>query len=249
MRKRVFGIFITVLVILFISGCKTPESTGAGPTKIEEKQKDDEKGPETYVPDNSAGINYKWTDVSNTEFNFSGINDFFYSNKTIFALKNSGTETSGNKLRNFLLSSLGRQDVTGFEAQVKIGSNMTSCGFEFSGHPSYSSYWFMIKEDGTFVIKLQDYRSGSVITTTLLLSSPGNYDIKTDDFNTVKMVSLPNGKDAEVYVNGNLVYTIRDLIFTKGTFAIYYQVKKGNYSNSRTAAAEYKVKAIQKITP
>ena len=220
-----------------LSGCNTPESTPP----------ESNKNVENETPIETVTVDYKWLDVSNTTYNFgSSTPDFSYSNKTIFVNKNSGN-TSGNDLRNMLLSSLGRQEVTGFEADVKIGNHMNSCGFELSGPPSYSGYWFMVKSDGSFVIKLHDYRSGTISDTALLTQSAGRSHINLDDFNTIKMISLPNGKDAEVYVNGNLVYTIRDLIFTKGTFAIYYQAKKGNYSNSRTATAEYKVKSIQKI--
>ena len=240
MRKSVILLF-TISLMTFLSGCNTPESTSPVPKTNEEKP--------TETPTETVTVDYKWLDVSDTTYNFGSVNDFSYSTstKTILAHKNSGNESYGNILRNFLLSSLGRQEVTGFEADVKIGNHMNSCGFELSGPPSYSGYWFMVKSDGSFVIKLHDYRSGTISDTVLLTQSAGRSHINLDDFNTIKMISLPNGKDAEVYVNGNLVYTIRDLIFTKGTFAVYYQAKQGTYSTNKIATAEYKVKSIQKI--
>lgn len=215
---------ILVLTVLLFSGCKNADSTPVLPF---------------------IDFSHKWTDVSNTDFNFSSVNDFSYSDKTIHAKKQSGTET-GNTLRNFLLSSLGRQNVTGFEAQVKIGNNMKSCGFEFSGNPSYSSYWFMIKQDGSFTLKLHDYRTGSKVESNVFDLNKDNSIIKINDFNTIKMESLASGKDAAIYINGLPVCTLNDLIFTKGTFAIYYQAEKGTYSRTKTADAEYKILSIQK---
>ncbi len=220
---KIKSILFVLLLLAFLSACKNSEST----------------------PLLLVDLTHNWTDVSNTEFNFSSVNDFSYSDKIIHAKKQSGTE-SGNSLRNFLLSSLGRQNVTGFEAQVKIGNNMKSCGFEFSGNPSYSSYWFMIKKDGSFVLQLQDYSSGTKVVSNLFETTKNNTIINTSNFNTIKMEMLSNDKDTAVYINGFPVYTIKDLIFTKGTFAIYYQAEKGTYSAGKTADAEYKILAIQK---
>lgn len=223
MKKSCF-IFLAIILII-LTGCKHRYS----------------ENPDTEDIDN----NHKWTDVSDNQFNFENIPDFSFSGKTIYAEVKSGKE-SGTSLRNFLLSGLGRQNITGFEAQTKLGKNMKSCGFEFSGVPSYSCYLFKIYKDGSFDIMLDDYRTRPSTYSRLAHINADKSGINLNDFNTIKMRSLPNEKDAEIFINGTSVYTIEDLIFTPGTLAIYYQAEKGTYSNENTAEAEFRILSVQK---
>ena len=101
MQKSYF-LFLTIILIIL---------TGCSHYFIDNQDTEDFK------------INHEWIDESEKQFDFNKAADFSFSGKTIYAAVKSG-KASGTTLRNFLLSNLGRQNITGFEAQVKIVKNM-----------------------------------------------------------------------------------------------------------------------------
>lgn len=181
---------------------------------------------------------YKWIDTSNIPFATSDAANASGFSKDEEYTKITSSSGTSSKVISWMLSydinsdgkNMQISKSTGFEAKIKCSFSDSDDGAGIQWHDdstkSTNLYWFKICSDGRFEIK-KSIGSDSKLTSFIILSSSES-NVKTGEFNKLKVESLPNG-DTNILINDKLVYTFEEgkLEITPGRFSYAYSCKTG----------------------
>lgn len=179
---------------------------------------------------------YKWIDTSGILFTTStsaNSNGFFKDGEYTKITSSSGTSS---KVISWMLSYDINSDgknvqiskATGFEAKIKCSFSGSDDGAGIQWHDdstkSSNLYWFKICSDGRFEIK-KSIGSDSKLTSSLKISASES-NVKTGEFNRIKVEAQPNG-NTKILINDKLVCTFGEgeLEITPGRFSYAYSCK------------------------
>lgn len=181
---------------------------------------------------------YKWIDTSDILFATSDAANASGFSKDGEHTKITSSSGTSSKVISWMLAydincdgkNIQISKATGFEAKIKCSFSDSDGGAGIQWHDdstkSSALYWFKICSDGKFEIK-KSVGSDSRLTSFITLSSSES-NVKTGEFNKIKVESQPNG-DTNVLINGKLVYTFKEgsLEITPGRFSYAYSCKNG----------------------
>lgn len=141
--------------------------------------------------------------------------------KSSSSIPNWGISRKENGI-NYQLS-----DVYGFEFKVKCDTEIDWAGMQWLNKSGYNCYYFEVHSDGKFLVRFHD-NDNKKWTTVIELKATDSHVTK-NGFNTIKVEPTVNS-DFEVYVNDNLVGTIKrtELQITPGPIAFAGSGKKGS---------------------
>ena len=237
MKKLTF--LLSAILVFAFSSCSSESDSESDLAS----QGNDEKSSTETVS------NYSTTDTSSYTYAFSGSK--YFSQKDGYSEVSVTSGSGSNTITNWLLShDYTPYSVTGFEAEVYCNSNLKRAGIELFGSSGYSMYWFEVFGDGQFYIQKDTVTDSSSSWSDILKLSASESKIETDKYNKIKVRST-DSNNIEVYLNGNLVHTIKSddiSINLPGQVAFSFQTKTGTeYSTSTVGTARFKLNSIQTV--